>query len=242
MTRRCIHPYKYNPPGWPHKNIIPKDLCLLTPPILSHPHNRWDTVIDGEEQILHRQTSNLGAPASTIMFLGGFWLVLGGLEGTEARRTASWGPSCGFPTCSSLVYNWKHSSRVQLCCCRCCCCWFLTLSASFTTSSWMLPNRLVDKHVHQGGILGSPPPSHRRQKGLAQQMACLRGWNGRKRLTILSSCSPTRSQASCVAAPRTRRVWELYNAAREKILKSAGNLFLRWSPPFGPLPHMNLLP
>lgn len=48
-------------------------------------------------------------------------------------------------TCSSLVYSWKHSSKVQLCCCRCCCCWFLTLSASFTTSSWMLPNRLNTK-------------------------------------------------------------------------------------------------
>lgn len=50
-------------------------------------------------------------------------------------------------TCSSLVYSWKHSSRVQLCCCRCCCCWFLTLSASFTTSSWMLPNRLNGKYT-----------------------------------------------------------------------------------------------
>ena len=51
-------------------------------------------------------------------------------------------------TCSSLVYSWKHSSRVQLCCCRCCCCWFLTLSASFTTSSWILPNRLTHTHTH----------------------------------------------------------------------------------------------
>lgn len=79
----------------------------------------------------------------------------------EAGRTASWSS----PTCSSLVYNWKHSSRVQLCCCRCCCCWFLTLSASFTTSSWMLPNRLVDKHVHQGEVLGFFSPHTQKTTG-----------------------------------------------------------------------------
>ena len=58
-------------------------------------------------------------------------------------------------TCSSLVYSWKHSSKVQLCCCRCCCCWFLTLSASFTTSSWMLPNKLNHTNTQAGLIVPS---------------------------------------------------------------------------------------
>lgn len=49
---------------------------------------------------------------------------------------------CFMYTCSSLVYIWKHSSRVQLCCCWWSCCFSLTLSASSTTSSWMLPNKL----------------------------------------------------------------------------------------------------
>lgn len=39
-----------------------------------------------------------------------------------------------------------------------------------------------------------------------------------KTLTILSFCSPTRSRALCVEALLSRRVWELYNAARGKTV------------------------
>lgn len=41
-----------------------------------------------------------------------------------------------------------------------------------------------------------------------------------KPLTILSFCSPTRSQALCVEALLSRRVWELYNAGRGKTVKT----------------------
>lgn len=153
--------------------------------ILSHTLStraKWDLPTDGGANIAYTDRSKNQTsvhqfvshqPSSTDVFSawtgGNFNCGLGGNEsvGNEGKWGTNWrgwplfmSAQLLFPTCSSLVYSWKHSSRVQLCCCRCCCCWLLTLSASFTTSSWMLPNRLqtntnnyigrIDSFLHCG--------------------------------------------------------------------------------------------